>query len=113
MEQPKKEEIELNALVKRHLSEIEKQYIEIKMEKLRLDREKTSMVFNKGLFLYFSFVVLGIFGVSTRIMDQYTLYTLILIGIFVLIVAVVPYIMQNKKAEDDLNKMLDYLMHER
>jgi len=49
-------------MARKTLSPIDKEIIELELEKSRIDREKSMLVLNKGLFLYFSFLFVAVMG---------------------------------------------------
>ncbi|MEA2037331.1 MAG: hypothetical protein U9O94_07510 [Nanoarchaeota archaeon] len=82
-------------------------YLEI--EKSRLNREKSRIVLNMGLILYFGFMVAGIVGFAFDYVDSFLLNVLVICGIIILIISTVPYLVIVHKEEKFINNKLDEL----
>ncbi len=89
------------------LTDVEKQIIDIELEKSRLNREKSILVLNKSLFLYFAFLFVAVIGFVNGYISKSILNLLIVMGLVVLIIGTVPYI-QTMKSEE---KNLDMIVH--
>ena len=83
--------------------------IYLEVEKSRIKREKSRIVLNKSLFLYFAFLIVGVIGFAFDYLDSLLLNTLIIMGIFVLIVGTVPYIIVTIKEEKKIDEMIERL----
>lgn len=86
-------------LPKKDLTDIEKELIHLKLEKAKLNRERSRIVLTMSIFLYFCFLLLGIFGFIGEYITRGLLNVLVLIGVFVLIIGTWPYI-KTMRAED-------------
>lgn len=64
--------------------------IEMELELSKLNREKSVIVLNKAVFLYFCFLFLGILSIFTGYKEFFN--TLIVMGLFVIIIGTIPYI---------------------
>ncbi len=89
------------------LTDVEKQIIDIELEKSRLNREKSILVLNKSLFLYFAFLFVAVIGFVNGYISKSILNLLIVMGLVVLVIGTVPYI-QTMKSEE---KNLDMIVH--
>ena len=74
------------------LTDTEKEIMYLEIEKSRINREKSKLVLNKSLLLYFTFMVVGVLGFVFNYIDAALLNVLIIAGIFVLITGTVPYL---------------------
>jgi len=101
--------IDLESIPKRRLTELEKQVIDLRIEKLRLNRERAVLILNKGTSVYFAFIILAILGFMNNVLDIATLNVLVLVGLVILIASVLPYSKAMQKEESELSKMLDEL----
>lgn len=90
----------------KELSGIEKEIIEMEVEKSRLNREKAILVLNKSLFIYFCFLFVGIIGFINAYISKNLLNLLIVIGLIVLIVGTVPYVQTMKEEEKKLDQII-------
>ena len=73
--------------------EIDKTEIDtLEMEKSRIAREKSKIVLNEGLVLYFAFLAIGVIGFSNGFLDSFMLNILVISGIIVLIISTLPYV---------------------
>jgi len=94
---------------KKDFSELEKEIIEIEVEKSRLNREKAMVVLNKSLFIYFCFLFVGIIGFINSYLSKTLLNMIIFVGLIVLVIGTVPYVQTMKKEEKKLNSLIDDL----
>jgi len=107
----KKEDIiDISRVAKRKLSDVEKQYISLQIEKLRISREKSILILNKGVFLFFTFLAFGIFAGFNNLISTQTLNILVIMGSLALVVSIMPYQTAAKKEEKKIDKMLNDLI---
>ena len=91
------------------LSDVEKQIIDIELEKSRLNREKSILVLNKSLFLYFAFLFVAVIGFVNGYVSRTILNLLIVMGLLVLIIGTVPYIQTMHSEEKNLDMIVQGL----
>ena len=91
------------------LTILEKEIIEVEIEKSRLNREKAMLVLNKSLFIYFCFLFVGIIGFINTYVSKTLLNILIFVGLVVLIIGTIPYVQTMKEEEKKLNSIIDSL----
>ena len=91
------------------LTTLEKEIIEIEVEKSRLNREKAMLVLNKSLFMYFCFLFVGIIGFINAYVSKSLLNILIVVGLLVLIIGTIPYVQTMKQEEKKLNSIIESL----
>ena len=101
--------LDLNQIPKRKLSDLEKQIIDLRIEKLKLNRERSILILNKGTSVYFAFIVMAILGFMNNVIDLVSLNVLVLVGLVVLVASVIPYSKAMQKEEAELSKMLEEL----
>ena len=94
---------------KRKLSEAEKQIIMLKIEKVKLQRERSLIILNKSVMLFFAFLGIGVIGLVNKMISTKQLNILIILGILALIVGIIPYSVAARKEEKDLEKTIDEL----
>ena len=94
-------------MVKKEITESEKEIIHIELEKSRLNREKSILIMEKGMFLYFSFIFIAVIGFVNGYVNKTLLNTLTILGLIVLIIAIIPYTSVMIKEEKKLNKLID------
>jgi len=95
--------------MKKDFSDIEREIVEIEVEKSRLNREKAMIVLNKSLFIYFCFLFVGIIGFINSYLSKLLLNIIILIGLVVLMIGTIPYVQTMKKEEKKLNTIVEDL----
>ena len=88
----------------RTLSPIDKEIIELELEKSRIDREKSMLVLNKGLFLF-----VAVMGFINGYLSKDLLNILIIMSLCVIIIATLPYIKTMHKEEKRLETLIDDL----
>jgi uncharacterized membrane protein (Fun14 family) len=95
--------------MRKEFSDIEREIIEIEVEKSRLNREKAMIVLNKSLFIYFCFLFVGIIGFINAYISKTLLNVVIFVGLIVLVIGTIPYVQTMKKEEKKLNTLIDDL----
>jgi hypothetical protein len=93
-------------IAQRKLTEAEKTYIQLKIEKTKLDRERAMLILDKGLLLFFAFLILAIVGFLNHLINQMTLNILVIAGLCVLLLSVIPYTSIAHKSEKDIDSIL-------
>jgi len=92
--------------MKKKLGELKKEGIYLKLEMSRIEREKSKIVLDKSLLLYFCFLIVGVIGFTFNYLDSLLLNTLIISGIVVLVVGSLPYILTVTKEEREIKRLL-------
>jgi len=80
--------------------------MDLEFEKSRLEREKSILVLNKSLFLYFTALFVAIIGFVNDFITRDLLNIIVVIGIIVLVIGFIPYLRSTVKEE----KLLDSLI---
>jgi hypothetical protein len=94
-------------------SELRKEVIDLEVEKSRLNREKSMLVMNKSLVLYFCFMFVAVLGFINGYITRTLLNVLIIMGLAVLIIGTVPYVKTMHSEEQRLNNLIERLTHEK
>jgi hypothetical protein len=102
----KGDETSFRNLPQRHLTESEKQYIALKIEKSRLSREQAQLVLDKGMILFFAFLVFAVIAVQNDMISRLIFNLLVIGSVCVLLLSVTPYLQTSKKVENEINKIL-------
>ncbi|MBT7903739.1 hypothetical protein HN587_07790 [Candidatus Woesearchaeota archaeon] len=97
---------------KKRGKKIPREVVELEVEKSRLNREKSMLVMNKSLILYFCFMFVAVLGFINGYISRTLLNVLIVMGLAVLIVGAVPYIKTMHSEESRLNKLIDIMMRQ-
>jgi hypothetical protein len=92
--------------VRKDLSNIEKEIIDVEVEKSRLNREKAMLVLNKSLFIYFCFLFVAVIGFINAYITKNMLNILIIVGLLALIIGTIPYVKTMKEEEKKLNGII-------
>ena len=100
---------DFRSVPKRKLSESEKQIIMLKIEKVRLQREKSMLILNKGIMLFFAFLAIAVVGLINKIITNFQLDALVAFGITALVVAILPYSSASRKEEKELEDTIEEL----
>ena len=101
------------AIAQRKLTDAEKTYIQLKIEKTKLDRERSMIILDKGLLLFFAFLILAIVGFLNKLIGQMTLNILVVAGLCVLMLSILHYTMIARKSEKDIDNILKSLTGEK
>ena len=112
MEELEKKEIhklDYRNVPKRKLSEAEKQIIMLRIEKVKLQRERNLIILNKSIVFFFAVVAIAIVGMLQGLISSMQLNILVVVGIVVLVIGVIPYGVASRKEEKDLETTIDEL----
>jgi len=101
------EKFDFSKIPQRHLSEIEKQYITLRIEKSRLVRDRASQILNKGLILFFGFMILAVFVRMNDLVSEKLFQGLVISALIVLVLSVVPYWSTVQKEYKDISSILN------
>ena len=93
----------------KEITKNEEKVYEVIIEKSRLNREKSMLILNKALLLYFTFLFVGVIGFVYGYVDGLWLNILIIMGLGVLIIGILPYIRIIQAEEKKLDDMLKEL----
>ncbi len=86
-----------------------KEVIGLEVEKSRLNREKSMLVMNKSLILYFAFMFVAVLGFINGYISRTLLNVLIIMGLCVLIIGTVPYVRTMHSEEKRLNDLIQQM----
>lgn len=106
----KEDDITFQQLPQRHLSEAEKQYFSLLLEKSRLNRERAKIVLDKGLVLFFAFLLFAIIAYQNQLITQLLFNLLVAGAVCVLLLSVIPYLKISKREEESLDHALNSLL---
>ena len=98
-------------LMPRDFLEVEKQIIQLELERSRLSREKGMIILNKSVFLYFSFMFVGVLGFVNGYVNSTMLNYVIIMGLVALIVGTLPYIIAANREQAKLTEILTDLLN--
>lgn len=104
-----KKEDGFGKLPQKHLSESEKQYISLVIEKSKLHRERAMLVLDKGLLLFFAFLAFSVIAREQDLITDLIFKITVISSICVLLLSITPYINISKKEEEKLDKILEDL----
>ena len=77
------------------------------LEHSRMNREKSLLVLDKSLLMYFSFIFVGVVGFVGGYIDAKFLNVMVLLSFGVLLVGVVPYLITMHKEETRLKSLMN------
>lgn len=103
------EKEDFRLIPKRKLGEAEKQIIKLRIEKMRLGREKSLLILGSSIILFLAFIIISIVGLLNELITKTQLNLLIFVGFMAIVIGVTPYIKFVIKEEKDLEKTLDEL----
>lgn len=91
--------------------DVERAIIDLEIEKSKINREKSLLVLNKALLLYFTFLFLSILGLVYSYIGKYLFNVLIIMGLIVLIIGIVPYVKTMQSEETNIDRLIVNLKH--
>ncbi|HLC50150.1 MAG TPA: hypothetical protein VJI97_01865 [Candidatus Nanoarchaeia archaeon] len=110
-EQKNEVNLDFRNIPKRKLSEAEKQIILLKIEKVKLQREKSALILNKSVMLFFGFLGVAVIGLVNQIISPMQVNILIISGVLALIIGVLPYSFASRREEKALEQTIDELIN--
>jgi hypothetical protein len=75
---------------KKKKPDVQMKILELELELSKMNREKSIILLNKALFMYFIFIVVAVFGILNGYSTVF--YSLIVMSFLVLLVGTYPYI---------------------
>lgn len=99
--------------MKKNMSAVDQEIISLELEKSRLDREKSILILNKGLFLYFCFLFVAVIGFINNFVNKFMLNILILMGLVVLLISTIPYVGIIRQEEKKISALINGLKSKR
>lgn len=96
---------------KEELNDLDELVIDLKLEESKLNREKSHLVLDKSLMLYFVFLFVGVLGFVKGYLTSTFLYILVYFGIAVLIIGLIPYVLTMKKESEKMNELVESMEH--
>lgn len=100
-----------NVTTKDTVTGLDEMIINLKLELSRLNRDKSHLVLDKSLMLYFVFLFVGVLGFVNGYLSGTFLQILVYFGICVLVIGLVPYVMTMKKESDRMNELVEAMEH--
>ncbi|MBI2142023.1 hypothetical protein HYU15_00860 [Candidatus Woesearchaeota archaeon] len=80
--------------------------INLELEKSKLNREKSILVLDKALLLYFSFLFIGVIGFINGYLTVQLLNMLVLMSFGVLIIGIAPYWITMRREEKSIEALI-------
>jgi len=102
---------ELRYVPKRKLSDAEKNIIFIKIEAMKLEKEKSVLILVFGIILFLAFIAVAVVGLLNELITKGQLNMLVLGSLLVLIVSVFPYIRFVVEQQKSLKNTLEELIN--
>lgn len=96
-------------LSKSRLSQKEQQKIALQIERSKMKRDKSVVILNRGLIIYFCTILLAVFGFVNNYLSRITLNVLIIGAVLILIAAAMPFIASMYRDERDIDCMIKNL----
>ncbi len=83
----------------------------IMLEHSRMNREKSLLVLDKSLLMYFSFIFVGVVGFVGGYLDAKFLNIMVVLSFGVLAVGIIPYVITMHTEEQRLKSLMDVGKH--
>ena len=90
---------------------VDEMIINLKLELSRLNRDKSHLVLDKSLMLYFVFLFVGVLGFVNGYLSSFFLQILVYFGIAVLVIGLVPYVLTMKRESERMNELVESMEH--
>lgn len=80
--------------------------LQLEIEQSKLNREKSLLLLDKALLMYFAFLIIGIIGFINKYLDVKYLNVLVVLSFGVLAVGLVPYMLTMSREGKRLNALI-------
>ena len=103
--------MKLRTIPKRRLSDMEKEIILLRTELSKVRRDKADMILNKGVMMYFGFLIIAVVGLLNGYVNFQSLEVIVILGILAILLPVWVYTDTMAKEERELEDMIEDLYH--
>lgn len=87
--------------------EVAKVYLEL--EKSKINRERATLVLNKGFYIYLMIVFVAVIGLINGFIEKAFLNSVVILGLVILLVGAIPFMNTMLKEESRIQKLIDDL----
>jgi len=91
------------------VSELDREILQLELEKVKRDSDKATVVLDKGLLLYFAFLLVAVLGYVNGFVNTALLNGIIIIGFAILVVVLVSYVRTTKREQVMINQLINKL----
>ena len=81
-------------------------WLSLEIEQSKLNREKSLLMLDKSLLMYFAFLIVGIVGFVNKYLTVQSLNVVVILSFCVLASGLIPYMITMSKEEKRLNALL-------
>ena len=81
-------------------------WLSLEIEQSKLNREKSLLMLDKSLLMYFAFLIVGIVGFINKYLTVQSLNVVVILSFCVLASGLIPYMITMNKEEKRLNALL-------
>ncbi len=103
--------MKLRNIPKRRLSDMEKEVILLRTELSKVRRDKADMILDKGVMMYFGFLIIAVIGLLNGYVNTQSLEIIIILGILAILLPVWIYTDTMAKEEKELGDLIEDLYH--
>ena len=104
-----KDDIRIDNIPHKKIIDVEKVYIDLLLEKVRLQRSKFDQITDKSFLLFLLFVAIGVAGYFFHYISQSAFQLLIIISGFFLIITFGLLIFNYRKQDSLIRELLEYV----
>lgn len=81
--------------------------LSLEIEKSKLNRQKSLVLIDKSILMYFAFLIIGVVGFVNKYFDARYLNIMIALSFGALAVGLVPYMLTMSREEKKLNELIE------
>jgi hypothetical protein len=82
----------LKSIIDRGISDVDREIYSLELERAKINSQKSIVVLDKGLMLYFVFILTAVLGYINKLLDKNLFNVLILLSFCVLIIVLISYV---------------------
>lgn len=90
-------------------SELDREIMRLELEKAKRNSDKATVVLDKGLLLYFAFLLTAVLGYVNGFVNPTLLNGIIIVGFAILVVVLISYIRATKQEQITINQLINKL----
>ncbi len=85
---------------------VDEKLINLVIERGKMNREQSTLILDKGITIYFLFLVIAVMGLITKFLSLTNFVILICLSFFILIITSIPYIRNLVSQKKKIDKLI-------
>jgi len=86
---------------------VNEKLVDLMIERGKMNREQSTLIIDKGIMIYFVFLVIAVIGLITNYLSLINFMILIILAFLILIITSIPYIRSLVSEKKKLDELID------